>query len=125
MEEAPAWFAREIIQHAVPHWGWLVVWGFIAGSGYVLGALVSGRRYRQRIADLESEAARLREPSTAGDDADLEILTWWEETGLLGDNVTAAKSGLRRFPRTVHSRKTGEVYEIKNPGMAHAATDRK
>lgn len=120
MEEALTWSAEEIIRH----WGWLVVWGFIAGSGYALGALVSGRRYRQRIADLESEAARLREPSTAGDDAGLEILTWWEETGLLDDKAMAAKSGRRRFPRTVHSRKTGEVYEIKNPGIAHAATDR-
>lgn len=60
MEETLEWLAKEIVQHLLLHYLEIAVWGTLAGGGYVLGALVFGRRYKQRIAALE-EAARERD----------------------------------------------------------------
>ncbi len=56
MDEILTWFAKEVVQHALLHWAWLGVSVLFAGGGVVLGALMFGRRYKQRIAALESQA---------------------------------------------------------------------
>lgn len=57
MEELFTWLAKEIIQHALLHWAWLLVVAVLAVGGYMLGALVFDRRYKQRIATLEGKVA--------------------------------------------------------------------
>ena len=57
MEELLTWLAKEIIQHAILHGAWLLVVAVLSVGGYMLGALVFGRRYKQRIATLEGKVA--------------------------------------------------------------------
>lgn len=59
MDENLTWLAKEIIQHVILHWAEILVRLLFAAGGIVLGALVFGRRYKQRIADLETEVRRL------------------------------------------------------------------
>ena len=66
MEDGLIWFAKEVIQYAILHASWLVLATICAGGGVVLGALVFGRRYKQRIATLEDEVRGLRDrPSSS------------------------------------------------------------
>lgn len=66
MEELLTWFAKEFIQHVILHAPWIVVSALCAGGGVVLGVLMFGRRYKQRIAALEAElrAMRQQHPTT-------------------------------------------------------------
>ena len=58
-EEWVLWFIRELGQHWLRHALWLAV----VGVGAMLGVLMFGRRYKQRIAALESQIEEMRKPT--------------------------------------------------------------
>lgn len=55
MEELLAWFAKETAQHLILHYLSYLGALFFIGGGLVLGVLMFGRRYKQRIAALEAQ----------------------------------------------------------------------
>lgn len=59
MGEFLTWFAEEIVQHLMFHALWYAASALLIGGGCVLSVLVFGRRYKQRIADMEAEIRRL------------------------------------------------------------------
>jgi len=129
MDDILTWFAKETVQHAILNWAWLLVAALLAGSGYVLGAIVFGRRYKERlaadleakdkrIADLEAKVAALSTPpqGTNHEDLGYEILTWWDEPDNVVDQLRAATSlRTKRFPRAIRDKRTGEVHSVPHP----------
>ena len=118
MEDVLNWYAKEFIQNVIIYAPWLVVSALVAGSGYVLGALVFGRRYKERIARLEEEVRKRQEsPAPDANHADLgyEVLTWWDEPDNVFDEIKAAASLRKRFPRAIRDKRTGEVHEVPHP----------
>ncbi len=124
MEDILSWFAKETAQHLILHYISYLGALLFTGGGLVLGVLMFGRRYKERIARMEGELAVLRkqsEPPTLNvnhEDLGYEVITWWGETG---DTLIDAgfPESRKRFPKTIRDKRTGTLHEVPHPIEPH------